>query len=1060
MQINKIFVAVKNENFRNHSNVKNDKNISTYQSNPISFKASQGIVATVQGSLASLAKQKSLANIKMYGRELFTPLEVLKNRIMTRLMSVNIDAGDFPEELKSKLIEAVKNNKFNLNDVYKEFYSLLLLCTTLQEVDTTYPSIKYPRTTSTNGVDTNVQIITKGRKYKGSISPQQIKILSEGQRPRGININKHSNELPALKIFIKENAPQEFSEKEINDILIAYNQVGMDKLSFDEFKRLLFVKNPKNNKYITAGDISGLFNTMSRYLINANQKCKNILETYITLLQNNQTESACMLAKILTLGNKSKLAEKIISFKNDNELNAFLETIKSGDIYWDQINSCKNYSELYQLTNNINLINDFKKIFNISEINKFIKVFKANPEILQKGMAYESCINFDSNLVNESDIKALLDRLGLSEHEQFVELSNSFEQTEELKEYALDPRTFKNRFKDADFDKSIIGVLQQLYLEQTPLSHAIIHISENDSAKAAHLTRYNNEIWSVPNAELLKIIKSAKEIDNALSLLSESLQNLSDEELKSIALKNSTKNFWRDFHDYTRSRWMPVRLIKDKANNENTLYTIDNLINAYIFKLFKEYKNGGKTPEELGINPLEFANESLHLSKALKSIIDDSYLSVYISKTEKPYLFTSNKFMPTAIENVETRREFEKFYSNFDIEALKKSFEKVENLYKKRFYRIYTLSNDRYKILERDLQNELKIVIEKRDFGKKTDEKTAISEIDKKELISSIDETFEQVSESDLNNLKFIVSNIKNPTLKARCQVILNNDSIDVDYFNFINNILKSSIITISEKEVVLNEEKALVLFMLNDKYLSDCAENITEQEFIEKELQNYKLSNGEYDYKKFYDESKAELNFFSLVNKLEATNDEEFLNFVIQNVEESNYIEMSELIEEYSNLSAMAKSIIKSDLTSNDLNIKLDAVKEGINKYKDSIWDFEKPEIIILNEAGVNKKVIITPNAKKEIFEHHNSNITKYESEIKKFIKAADRYAPDERASGIKIVRKDGSAEIKIYGKSGTGGMRLYSRPIIENDTDVYRIDENDSLPIKFIFDKYDDHL
>lgn len=119
--------------------------------------------------------------------------------------------------------------------------------------------------------------------------------------------------------------------------------------------------------------------------------------------------------------------------------------------------------------------------------------------------------------------------------------------------------------------------------------------------------------------------------------------------------------------------------------------------------------------------------------------------------------------------------------------------------------------------------------------------------------------------------------------------------------------------------------------------------------------------------------------------------------------------------------------------------------------------WRMDKAEIIIINDAGVDKKVIITQKAKDEVWEKYNGNYIYFDQQIKKYYKAANKYAPEKNAPGIKNLY-NGGAELKIKGDGG--GMRMYTRPITPEDYELYKIDENDNMPIKYIFDKYDQHL
>lgn len=1037
----------------------------------ISREASEAIANNTKGVMEASAsiidKLKVSRVVDRYGKMVFLPITKLKEQILDKISKINPEKGDCADELKAKLIASIEAGNFDLQAIYDDYYSLLTICNSLEEVSSTYPTMKFPKSPDTSYNSSEpVKVNSGGRVYNNST----IKYVLDGHKPQFFTrmIHEHTNELPLLRKYILEKYPNSFSGEEVDRILQAYDHVSLDNITPMTLDVIIGLKNPKTKEYITTEEIVGLFNTMSSYL--KNQECKNILATFISLYQSKNFDATSDLVYAISSGRKSQFTDSIARLKDDVALNNFIKIIASGDIYPDQIKYSSEYLELYSMTKNLDLINDFKKIFTASEIKRIIKTIKSDKKVLEKSKEYKSHTLSKTIKADVADVRTIFEDLGISENEQIKKIIETFNTVEKMVSPVTYPRTFKNRFKDADFDKAIIPVLQQLYIEHVPLSLAIVQIGENDTAKAINMCRYNNETWSTPNSDMLRAITAATQFHSDLTLLSKELEDFTDEEIKAVARTNATKNYWRDFHNYTRAKWMPVRLIKDRHHNPNSLYTLENLKTAYLYNLFCEFKKSGKKLEDVSPNPLAFVDSSEHLSKGLKGIIDSSYLTIFNAKKDCFDLYFSyGKFEPLLRygETAQDYKEFNEFCKQINSEALMSSIEKLEKLYRKRFYRIYHFTNDRYKVLEADMKKAIENILERKGYYK--GQKPATLEVSKEdniELLNSVGEEFNPISDELIARMAYIVQQIKNPELKSRCQMCLNNNSIDKEYFDFVSEILEKSVITNAEGVDLLFEEKALVLFELYDKYLTTCEEHISSEEFVDNELKDYKLPNGDYDYKLYYANKEAELRFYSNMSKLEYLNEDEVLEFVFAEIEKVPFSELNQVVEDFISASDLAKDLITSKLKKapDALGKKeietLSDLTAIIKRYEASYWDLEKPEVVVLNDAGVNKRVIITSEAKSAILEDLNGNTVSYEKEILRYIKAADRYASESKSSGIKTVRKDGTSEIKVYGKSGIGSKRLYSVPITSSDIEKYKDVGDETMPIKYIFGKYDDHL
>ena len=91
------------------------------------------------------------------------------------------------------------------------------------------------------------------------------------------------------------------------------------------------------------------------------------------------------------------------------------------------------------------------------------------------------------------------------------------------------------------------------------------------------------------------------------------------------------------------------------------------------------------------------------------------------------------------------------------------------------------------------------------------------------------------------------------------------------------------------------------------------------------------------------------------------------------------------------------------------------------------------------------------------QMWEKYNGNYILYDQQLKKFFNSAKKYASNEKDNGIKTLRA-GGIELKVMGEGG--GMRMYARPITPEDTELFKICENDTMPIKYIFDSYGKHM
>lgn len=123
-----------------------DKKYQNYKERETSFKGGQlkitGVTAAASAAISAIAigliniqralkKEKFAENIDI--KELFTPTEEYQQTILDKINGIEGDDSSFPEALKQKMIDAIRNNNFDLKGVYNEYYSTLNLCETLED---------------------------------------------------------------------------------------------------------------------------------------------------------------------------------------------------------------------------------------------------------------------------------------------------------------------------------------------------------------------------------------------------------------------------------------------------------------------------------------------------------------------------------------------------------------------------------------------------------------------------------------------------------------------------------------------------------------------------------------------------------------------------------------------------------------------------------------------------------------------------------------------------------------------------------------------------------------
>ena len=1032
----------------------------TFKGNPVRIS---GVSAAASAAISAIAisliniqkafeKGKSAGNIDT--DSLFIPLGEQQQKILEQIETVENTDNSFPEDLKEKMIEAVKNNNFDLKGVYNEYYSALNLCETLDEVKQLYPHLQFPDTPKTDNElappTTKDSVIIYYRKSYLSLGgscilPLHI-LLRHCHKPEEL---KKADEIIKNKTNIINT----------ESVLKAAEMVKTEKSLSETLDYILDVDDKYKPMYFNEKMLEGLLKTLSVF---KPEEHKSIIDFYKLLIENRAKTQTQMVQKTdmirdLVTGGYSYVANMATKLKNPDDLKKIFEIIQVWGLNDFTMEYPEKCIELYNISDNKDVITDLTKIFSPDAVKDITDIIKNNPNaknILDNYKTYT-----DSKNINGLTLQCIFDELGLLNDEQGQKILA--ERLPKITKKHRGNKSIAKRFEGQNYDKSIIDALKQIHIDLVPFANVKVQISENDRCLASSLGKYRNTSWNLPNKDLQKVINNSGKIYETLTQINDELLKLNEEDYTKLAEIPAKRKYWADFQNYTRDEWFTVRHIKDRQYNEKSLYNTENLVMSYLYNLYQEsIKNPDK---KFRRNPLSRISNYPFLTKNSKKILDEAYRNIYNDRYSEAWKhFTGLKYSP---EQIYERADFKRFCeeNNFDKEAVAESLMKIEQLYHSKFYRMYHAKTGRAEQYKDNINEALEIIYEKLLLADKQHTKAnGVTESDAQALLDELDggSNSGTVDKEKLRKLKFISQTIVNNELKARCSACASDDNPDAAYFEYVYNLIQNSYETDKDGNKYLNEMKVLVILKLHDKFLENSDGQLSEEEFISNELKAYRLPENGSDYDAYYNDMKSELDFYTYINELEYNNDEEMarytVNFKIKNPQ-FTYEEANKLIKDYLQIPEEVKSVIKQIINNSDkcyTPAALDEIKSSITMIKS--WHMDKAEIIILNEAGINKKVIITKKAKDELWAKYNGNYKDFGSELKKYYKAANKYAPKEGMPGIKVF-DDGSAELKLKGVGG--GMRMYTREITEEDRKKYKIDENDTMPIKYIFDSYGDH-
>ena len=592
-----------------------------------------------------------------------------------------------------------------------------------------------------------------------------------------------------------------------------------------------------------------------------------------------------------------------------------------------------------------------------------------------------------------------------------------------------------NRLANEDFDKVVISVLKNNYIEMKPKTGFYV-VLENSRPTTLISMENAGFRFSTPSDDIQSVLNKGDEIVSKFA----NIPDLDDEKIKKIANKRAVNKskVWADYSEMTSKSWFPVRLIKYKRiDNINSPYSTDKMVNTYLSYLYVKNKN-----KAYPANPLKNFDDKNYLSKGMKAVVNGTYWARYKRYDERVH-----------------GEDFAKFKSQFDTEAIGKSFEHLENNYTNAFFRQYW-TQERKDKLKNELQPAYDLIYEKIALKEQIQQPKVVTDDDVNELIeTTLPVAGDKISEDDLAKFKYSISKIQNKDLKERCKsCISTSEIVDTAYFDSINKIIQNS-----TNKYGVDEEKAMVLINLHDRYLNKILtdDNVpSEEEFISSELSNYKNCN-DYDYKKDYLDTKKENKYFNSAEKLQLKGEEEFNSIVADRFvfkDKPDYKNANTLVGYYENLPETFKPKFISQLKNMSRVHDEIFMNEAANMHdKITSWNFDNDEILVMDKDKIPQKVVITNKAKQELYEAVGENLNQFDYYYKKFTSAAQNRTGSKGGQGIKtVVGKDFDAEIKIMGDGGR--LRMYSRPVTSDDKIKYESD--DGVNVKYIFDTCDGHL
>jgi len=600
--------------------------------------------------------------------------------------------------------------------------------------------------------------------------------------------------------------------------------------------------------------------------------------------------------------------------------------------------------------------------------------------------------------------------------------------------------SLNNRLCNSDFESAVIEGLQKLYLDMFPKTRAFVHIENSTATNVKNLERAGFN-FSSPSDALLEVFRDCESRIAILNKISKMSDAAFEPHVQKHALR--TSKTWTDFANLTSTpEWMGIRLIKNKKYfPDTTRYTTKNLVDTYLYSLFI------RNPyQRYAANPLAKFNGINELDPNMKYVVSRTYYDKMLSKED----FTPVNMSPEYWEKVS--KEFSEFKKQFDLKAIGESFEHMERVYHKAFYRSYW-NEERILALQKQLQNSYDLVYEKVLWGEETRARKIVSKnevekiIERSEGSAASDTAVKLIDESAFNTYKHNINKIQNLQLKDRfLAVIAGGRSSDVEYFKVYENIINSAL----NKEGLINETKAEALLNLHDKYLSDVmagASEISEAEYISNILSKYKLTDGSYDFARVVSDTNAEIIYSNLAGKLMKQGDSTFIA-ELERRYGYDYAGLNRVIDTYMKIPQKFRDKYRTiflNSSKNCPNVVLERESEDFYSKIDS-WHFGKDEYIQMEDVSFNQKIVITKEAKEALWKETGENFETFDQLISKLYSSGKKRTGDRKGTGIKTYQGgEHEVEIKILGRGGS--YRLYADKMTPQDKEKYGHD------VKYVF-------
>ncbi len=266
----------------------------------------------------------SESGLKLDSYDIFEPLKKTKNEMAGKLIKLN-ENGKISDELFKTAVKEINKGNFDIKSVYKDYYSLLDKCSTLEEAHDLYPELPIPFD------KINEPPITSDKRgYKSRISKEQWDEL-------GLNILK--------KIYIDFQPANDL----IIDIKGSYptNYPSLRKSGYD------------------FGFVPPEINSIQNEGIKLNDKFKDFdkvsNEELETLIRHNASQKSRIWAEYIGITNKYWTKTRAIMHKQKNPDTTFYQTDKLIDGY---------LFSLYKTNSDVSDANPLKKYADGTKFNQ------------------------------------------------------------------------------------------------------------------------------------------------------------------------------------------------------------------------------------------------------------------------------------------------------------------------------------------------------------------------------------------------------------------------------------------------------------------------------------------------------------------------------------------------------------------------------------------------------------------------------------------------------------------------------------------------------------------